>query len=178
MVGVGRAARESAQGLLALFFHLFLWEGGIHEHIGHDVQQSFAVLDQAAAIHAKARCAKAGANAVNGFVNFGFGACGSPCAHEGACHAGVSSACAFENGVDVQTQTIAHAGKLVVFDHNQSESIFQFFYSVVTEHNLGCRSRSRSLGSVNLTMTGQGHQADEDQKEGGNAVHCAFSLRK
>ena len=49
---------------------------------------------------------------------------------------------------------------------------------IVTQDDFGSGTGGRSGGAVDLGHQGRGNQDRQGQKEGGNAVHCAFSFMK
>ena len=66
----------------------------------------------------------------------------------------------------------------MVFDHDEGQAVLEGLDGVVAEDDLGRRGRRRGLGAVDLGEDRGGHQDRQGQKEGGNAVHCAFSFMK
>ena len=178
LVGIRCAAGKAAQGLLALLLEFFFREGGVHQDVAHQLEQGLAVLHEAAAVHSESRRPEAGANAVHRFVDLRLGAGRGARAHQGARHGGVAGFFAFENGVDIEGQAVAHPGEFVVLDHDERQAVLELVDSVVAQHDFRCRSRGGCRGAVHLAVKEGRNEGQQGQQEGRNAVHCAFSFMK
>ena len=116
-----RCSRNPLKRLLPLFFQLFFGEGGVHEHVGHDLEQGSRCVAPGSGHSCQIRKFRSwhlrGPPLHRFRPWFGLAV---PARMSDPGHGGVASAGALEDGIHVQGQAVADPGEFVVFDHDQA----------------------------------------------------------